>query len=199
MGRRKEYDRDTLLEEARRLFLKRGYEATSISHLEERLAVNRKTLYAEFGDKQSLFEAALELHNTVGVSLRFAPLETPTAGLPEIRGAIHAWALAARGSGSGLGCLLCNTASERAASDPASRKHVGAYLERICSAFQNALGNARDAGDLDPSIDVEAEAKFFASHAIGQLTIIRSSAAPEIVETAAEGALRYLESLEPQR
>ena len=195
MGRHKTYDRDTLLEEARRLFLERGFEATSIALLETRLGVNRRTLYLEFGDKQALFEAALTLHDRVSVSARFAPLEAPGAGLPEIREVIQAWAAGARGSGAGQGCLLCNTASERAASDPASQEHVRAYLGRIHAAFQNALANARRGGDLDESVDVDAEAHFFTSHAIGQLTIIRSNAAPETVEMTARVALGHLESL----
>ena len=195
MGRRKEYDPNDLLEQARRLFLEQGFEATSIADLEERLGINRKSLYAEFGGKQDLFEAALELHHAVNVSRRFEPLETPDAGLAEIRAEIEALGAGARGSMAGRGCLLCNTASERSAIDPASRKHVRAYLKRIRAAFQNALTNARAAGDLDPSVDIEAEARFFASHGIGQLTIIRSNAAPDIVEAAAEVALAHLQSL----
>ena len=195
MGRRKEYDANDLLEQARLLFLERGFEATSIASLEEHLGINRKSLYDEFGGKQALFEAALRLHDTVSVSRRLEPLERPDAGLPEVRSAIEALGAGARGLAAGRGCLLCNTASERSATDPASRKHVRAYLKRIRAAFQNALTNARATGDLDPSVDVEAEARFFTSHGIGQLTIIRSKAAPDIVEMATKVALDHLRSL----
>ncbi|MEE9383913.1 MAG: TetR family transcriptional regulator [Nannocystaceae bacterium] len=197
MGRRKQYEPNDLLEQARRLFLEQGFARTSISDLEERLGINRKSLYGEFGDKQTLFEAALKLHDAVNVSRRFESLETQDAGVVAIRATIEGLGASARGPAAGRGCLLCNTASERSATDPASRKHVRAYFKRIRAAFQNALTNARAAGDLDPSVDVEAEARFFASHGIGQLTIIRSKAAPDIVEAAAEVALDHLRSLRP--
>ena len=45
MGRPKGYDRDDVVVAARDLFWERGYEATSISDLEQRTGLNRSSLY----------------------------------------------------------------------------------------------------------------------------------------------------------
>src|SRR5271155_839499 len=60
MGRPREFDTDAALEKAMRLFWTKSYEGTSVADLTEALGISRPSLYAAFGDKQSLFRAALE-------------------------------------------------------------------------------------------------------------------------------------------
>ena len=60
MGRPREFDTDAALEKAMRLFWAKSYEGTSVADLTKALGINRPSLYAAFGDKQSLFRAALE-------------------------------------------------------------------------------------------------------------------------------------------
>lgn len=195
VGRHKQYDPEEVLERARRVFHEKGFAATSVADLVEATGINKKSLYAEFGNKQALFEAALDRHLCVNNTRVVGPMEAPDAGLEEVRAALRGWGRGARGRGAGLGCLLCNTASERAARDPGARKHVRKYLRRLRAAFANALGNAAERGELADGVDVEAQAEFFTSHGIGQLTLIRAKVLPELVEGACEVALRHLDSL----
>src|ERR1700685_4312585 len=60
MGRPREFDTDAALEKAMRLFWAKGYEGTSVGDLTKTLGISKPSLYAAFGDKQSLFRAALE-------------------------------------------------------------------------------------------------------------------------------------------
>ena len=148
MGRTKQYERTALLDKAVELFRKHGFNGTSTAELVEELGVNRKSMYAEFGSKQELFEATLAHYNDNHLSRVLSPIEAPDAGLDAIRTAFIGYASASEGWASGRGCLLCNTAVERGALDPASGEHVAAYLERISRAFGNALENGRRSGDL---------------------------------------------------
>ena len=43
------------------------------------------SLYAEFENKQKLFDAALDRYNQKVVELNFGPLEAPDAGIEEVR------------------------------------------------------------------------------------------------------------------
>ena len=76
----KNYDRDELLDRAIELFRRQGYAATSTAELVEELGVNRKSMYAEFGSKQELFEAVLERYSKVHLSRVLASIEDPAAG-----------------------------------------------------------------------------------------------------------------------
>ena len=180
----KQYDRIDLLDRAIELFRRQGYTATSTADLVEELGVNRKSMYAEFGSKQELFEAALERYDEHHLSGVLAPLEAPDAGADAIREAFAGYAAASEGWARGRGCLLCNTAVERAAIDPGARRHVDAYLERLTRAFRHALGNARRRGELDPDVDLDEHASFFAMALVGVAALIRAEAPPELVRAA---------------
>lgn len=62
---------------------------------------------------------------------------------------------------SGRGCLLCNTAAERAALDAGVARHVDAYLQRLTNAFRHALTNGQHAGDIDERANLDDLAAFF--------------------------------------
>ena len=49
-----------LLEEALDLFLEHGFEATTIEAISSAIGMSRRTIYARYGDKETLFKAALQ-------------------------------------------------------------------------------------------------------------------------------------------
>jgi AcrR family transcriptional regulator len=61
-GRPRSFDRDTALAAAIELFWRAGYEETSIAMLTSAMGVTPPSLYAAFGDKNSLFEEASALY-----------------------------------------------------------------------------------------------------------------------------------------
>ncbi len=140
--------------------------------------VNRKSMYAEFGSKQQLFEAALEHYSSNHLTRVLAPLEAPDASIEGILRAFHGYASASEGSFRGLGCLLCNTAVERGALDPGIGLYVDAYMERLTLAFRHALSNAQQGGEIDPTVDIDELAGFLTTALIGMAASIRAKAPP---------------------
>ncbi|MGP2471197.1 TetR/AcrR family transcriptional regulator [Yersinia sp. 2540 StPb PI] len=59
-GRPKIFDRESVLDKAMVLFWAHGYEGTSLSDLVKVTGAKAPTLYAEFGNKEGLFRAAME-------------------------------------------------------------------------------------------------------------------------------------------
>ncbi len=59
-GRPRAFDRDAALDAAMQVFWERGFEGASISELTEAMGVNPPSLYAAFGDKETLFLATIE-------------------------------------------------------------------------------------------------------------------------------------------
>ena len=176
MGRSKQYDRTELLNRAVELFRRQGFNGTSTSELVDELGVNRKSMYAEFGSKQKLFEAALEHYDRNHLTRVLAPIEATDAGVDAVRKAFEGYASASEGWFRGRGCLMCNTAVERAALDPASGRFAAAYLDRINRAFRHALENGRRDGDLDEAADLDEMAAFLTTLLIGVAASIRAEA-----------------------
>nr|MDP9479507.1 TetR/AcrR family transcriptional regulator [Actinomycetota bacterium] len=60
MPRTREFEPETALQDAMELFWLKGYEATSMRDLLEGMGIGRGSFYGTFGDKRSLFLAALD-------------------------------------------------------------------------------------------------------------------------------------------
>jgi TetR/AcrR family transcriptional repressor of nem operon len=176
---------------------RQGFNGTSTAELVAELGVNRKSMYAEFGSKQELFEATLEHYSRKHLTNVLAPIEAPGAGVEAIRQAFTGYADASEGWFHGRGCLMCNTAVERAALDPASGQYVAAYLDRITRAFRTALENGRNAGDLNETADLDELAAFLTTALIGVAACIRAEAPPEQLHAACKVATSILDTHQP--
>ena len=80
MGRKKSYDRDELIAKAMEMFRDHGFAGTSTQMLTDGLGVNRFSLYAEFGSKQALFDAALQRYDEQVIERSYGPLEAEGRG-----------------------------------------------------------------------------------------------------------------------
>lgn len=79
-GRPRSFDRATALEKALMAFWEHGYEATSVSDLTRAMGIGAPSLYAAFGDKQSLFDEVVRVYaGTHGAFADRALAEEPTA------------------------------------------------------------------------------------------------------------------------
>ena len=92
----------------------------------------------------------------------------------------------------GLGCLMANTAVERAALDPGSAKFVDAYLARLTNGFRNAVKNAQADGDIDPATNRDDLAAHFVNAVVGISALLRANAAPAQLYAAGRGATSML-------
>ncbi len=63
-GRPRSFDREQALGQAMEVFWKKGFEGTSLCDLTEAMGINPPSLYAAFGDKESLFLEAVERYAT---------------------------------------------------------------------------------------------------------------------------------------
>ena len=181
------------------LFWQRGYAGTSTSDLVEHLGVNKFSLYAEFGSKQALFDAALRRYEQQFMNDVFGPLEAADAGLNSIAELFERFGKDAAGPASGLGCLLCNTAVELAGDDSSGEPFVQRYFGRVQAAFQNALANARRAGDLQVGVVAVDEARFLTATALGIFVMVRARTAPIVVQGAGRVAKRHLDTLRARK
>ena len=196
MGRPKTYERDEVARKAMELFWLHGFHGTSTQALVDHIKINRYSLFAEFGTKQGLFEAALALYESEIVQWYFGALEAPDAGLDELIAVIEFFASAAGTPGTERGCLICNSATERAAHDPVSRNFVESYVNRISAAIGGTLEHAREQGDLRDDVNTEQESRLLASTLLGFFVLLRAQIEPKILQSASRAAIEHIKSLQ---
>jgi AcrR family transcriptional regulator len=79
VGRPRAFDRDEALDKALDVFWRQGYETSSIAELCHAMGINPPSLYAAFGNKESLFRQTLDRYVAkVSVDIQ-AALAQPTA------------------------------------------------------------------------------------------------------------------------
>src|SRR5579872_5952299 len=63
VGRPRSFDAEQALDRALEVFWQKGYEGASLTNLTKAMGIERPSLYAAFGDKESLFRQALDRYS----------------------------------------------------------------------------------------------------------------------------------------
>ncbi|MBW8484880.1 TetR/AcrR family transcriptional regulator [Actinomadura parmotrematis] len=192
MARTKEFDPDAALQRALELFWERGYAATSMADLVERLGVARASLYATFGDKHALYLAALDRYLQLRDPAIMEALSRPGPVLPAVRALIERYAAESAGDGRRLGCLVVNSAVERGPSDAEAARRVEASWTVLETALTTALTRARAQGELAAGRDPRSLARLLLVLFQGMRVLGRAPASPDRLRDAAAEAVALL-------
>lgn len=167
MARQRGFDRDAALDRAMAAFWSRGYGATSVEMLVARMGIQRGSLYATFGDKRSLFLAALERYQRVVTRELLEALAAPGPALEAIRRFFVLRVDQSLDRRRPPGCLVTNSAVELTRLDRGAAAKVGGSLAGLEAAFFRALERARAQGELTDARDLRGLARFLTSSAQG--------------------------------
>jgi TetR/AcrR family transcriptional repressor of nem operon len=192
MGRPREFDFDDTLERAMQTFWAKGYEATSLDDLCSATGLGRSSLYAAFGDKQSLYLSALERYETAAVGRITASIsnsKSPLDGIAAFIDRIIDDIVAGPGR---RGCFIGNCAAELARQDRAVASHVRQSMDRLQNTFRKGIAQARDAGQLPKNADVDALAAFLMSGIQGLRLVGKANPDRAILKNIATVMLRCI-------
>lgn len=166
MGRPREFDREKALEQAMDLFWSRGYEATGMSALCERMGLGRQSVYNTFGDKESLFAEALGHYRRSMLQPMIDVLGSPGSGLANVEQVLDVWEARAMDPASDQGCLMANSLAEFGMKEPKISKTLALMLGEMETAFYKALKRAEEDGELAKGRDPRALARLLTT--VGQ-------------------------------
>ncbi len=181
-----------MLDAAMRLFWLQGYDGVTAQSLISGMGINPKSIYAEFGNKQKLYHAALERYLTVEVPTRFTELNADNTGLQAVLDTLERFAQAPDRKGTERGCMLCNAASEVAYQDDTVRGLADDYFKVSKTSFAQALDGAVFKGELQGGFDSDAWSSSLATTLVGMFVMIRSRVDGSMVRAAADLAYRQL-------
>lgn len=193
LGRPLEFDPDEALDAAIEVFWTRGYEATSVAHLLEAMALSKSSLYQAFGSKQELFERCLARY-AGGLSTRMrTALAERVSGRRFIEETFMAVARTARQPAGAKGCLVANSASELGQREPALAAPVANGLDRFTRVFMEAVRRAQGAGEMPAAADPRALANYLVACMNGLRTMIKAGADRRSAMTTAKLMLKALD------
>jgi TetR/AcrR family transcriptional regulator, transcriptional repressor for nem operon len=189
-GRPRSFDGDGVLNAATEIFWRRGYTATSLRDVTERVDVLPGSLYAAFGDKHSFFLRALERYadgtRDVAISLTG---DGPV--LPRVAALLHSVLAAARVA-PGRGCMLGNTATELLPDDEAIAAVVRRAFRTLEHALEHALSVGQKNGEIREEIDCGAQARHLLVVVQGLHVVARAEPDPDRLSDAVDAVLASL-------
>lgn len=151
--------RAAILEAAKQMFIAHGFDGASMDQIAGEAGVSKLTVYSHFGDKDSLFAAAVRAHSEQKLpDVLFSP--SPETALHErlleIAGAFFALVTAPESVAGHR--MLC---TPKAAGSSLPEAFWEAGPGRIQAAFADLLVRRREAGELDVDDPMRAASQFF--------------------------------------
>ena len=198
MGRPREFDADMALDQAMEVFWRHGYEGATIAQLTEAMGINPPSLYACFGNKEGLLKAALDRYTKLRGVWMDEVVAAPTARDVAER-MLMGIADKQTDPANPPGCLLvqggiaCGTGSENVPFELAARR---AQNE---DQLHDRFIRAKAEGDLKPTSDPAALARYVSAVAVGMGVMASSGADREALRQVASVAVQAVEAQSAER
>lgn len=151
VGRPRAFDTDRALDAAVDVFWAQGFESASLADLATAMGINKPSIYAAFGDKSQLFQAAL--HRYIERNMGYV---TEALAQPSTRAFAEAFlvgnARAVTMPGRPAGCLSVQAAATPEGSDEfaALARNRVEIQERFAERFRRGIAEGDVPEDADP-------------------------------------------------
>ncbi len=198
MGRPREFDAETALDQAMEVFWRHGYEGATIAQLTEAMGINPPSLYACFGNKEGLLKAALDRYTKLRGVWMDEVVAAPTARDVAER-MLMGIADKQTDPANPPGCLLvqggiaCGSGSENVPFELAARR---AQNE---DQLRERFVRAKAEGDLKPSSDPAALARYVSAVSVGMGVMASSGSDREALRQVASVAVQAVEAQSADR
>lgn len=158
-GRPREFCMDQALAAALRVFWSRGYEGASMAELTAEMGITKPSLYAAFGNKEALFNKALDLYESEKLAYTATALEAPTArGVAERL--LHGALAMQMNPGDPKGCLGVISMSACGLEAESIKAHVVARRASSEAALIARFERAKAEGDLPDGLEPDALVRY---------------------------------------
>jgi len=191
MVKTKQFDKHVALDEAMDLFWEKGYHATSIQDLVDRLGVNRQSLYDTYGGKDQLFMAALDRYRELqsGPLRRTLERDGPAA---EVLRAFFDEMIDSLTGGDCKGCFMANTVTGLSGQDEEIFKVCSANHRQLETTLCGLLLRAQHAGEIPPERSVMPMARFLVNTMNGLSVTAKATRDKRVLKDVVEVALGAL-------
>jgi TetR/AcrR family transcriptional regulator, transcriptional repressor for nem operon len=193
MARPREFDETTALEAAIECFWQRGYEATSVRDLADKMGISAPSLYNAYSDKHALFVRALEHYLDHSTRARIKRLEDSLPPKQAIRRFLEEIIERSVNDRERRGCFLINSALEVAPHDRKLGALIADRLAEIEAFFYRSIKAAQAEGAVPQDRVAKDLARLLLGVLLGIRVLARSKPERALLEGVARPAFALLD------
>lgn len=173
MARTREFDRTIVLRKAIEVFWTRGFDSTNLLELLEAMGLSKSSLYETFGDKNKLFEEAIDFYIK---EIAFSKVEKLLNASSVKVGFQAFFAEQIRCCTDGKfpgGCFLVNTAISLKNVPPPLAKKIRKTVAQMRAIFLSQIQKGQKAGEIPRVKDASALASAIIGTSMGMNVMAR--------------------------
>lgn len=190
MGRPRKFDMEAALDSAVDVFYAKGYEATTVDDLTAAMGVNRPSLYATFGNKETLFLQVLNRYRDRYVPQVQEVLASKKNARQAMETFLHLTAQWHVQHSQMMGCLIANSSPDCRMDQPNIYEHIQKLHTQNEEMFFQRLQQAIDDGELPQGADIRGLAQFFNGVIQGMAVLARGQHNPDAIWSMVRFAMR---------
>lgn len=181
MANTAKHNREEVIQKATLLFWEKGFHATSMRDLQDRIDMRPGSIYAAFGSKEGLFKEALKFYvedsfkKLNNCTKKFSPLQA-------LKQFFISVVLNDDEQSPTEVCMLVKTLTELPPENTELIEEAKGYLKVMEDLFASLLVQAQEAGELDSSKDTRRVARYLQMQLMGLRTYARTKATKESVK-----------------
>lgn len=187
-GRPRSFNPEKALEKAMQVFWRKGFEGASLPDLTRAMGINRPSLYAAFGNKESLFKKVVERYGEGPGSLGCVAVAEPTAR--RVAEKLLFGSADALACPKHPGCLMVQGALCGGVESQKVRKDLAAKRRASEEKLRDRFERAKAEGDLRADADAADLARFIATTLYGMSVQASSGATRDELRRIAQTAMR---------
>ncbi|MBJ8007933.1 MULTISPECIES: TetR/AcrR family transcriptional regulator [Bacillus cereus group] len=184
MARLREFDEEKALDAAMQLFWEKGYATTSLSDLTAKMEIQRPSLYAAFGDKEGLFEAALRRYTNLHAASIRTKLQKEQSVKESIRMFFENMVEEEYKKESNKGCFCINTMVEIAPHNEKFEVLTREHQMYLSVIFQELIAKGIQSGELQSDVNAKALAQTLVTSLIGLTVLMKSRPERSVVDNS---------------
>ena len=193
MARTKDFDESEILNKAVNLFWHKGYNGTSMQELVDHLGISRSSLYDTYVDKRTLYVKALCHYQQNAFKHMGDIVADATSAKEAIKKLLELMTSDMLIDKQHKGCFMVNAEVEVAPHDAEIKDIVRKNEKQIEKAFQRAIQNGQDSGEITSKQDARALARFFLNTAKGIRVSVKSTTDKSVFNDITSTALMVLD------
>jgi TetR/AcrR family transcriptional regulator, transcriptional repressor for nem operon len=174
MARPREFEEVAVLDAAVQCFWARGYEATSVRDLAEKMGITGASLYNAFGDKRTLYRRALDHYVEQSFGDRVGRFEGNFAPREAIGAFFNEIIERSLDDTERKGCMLVNSALEMAPHDPEFQCVVAEVLVQVERFFRRCAAAGQRGGTITTAQSADDIARLLLSVLLGIRVLART-------------------------